>query len=220
MIPHSPAPRALSPIAAGAERPLAHKTPGLRHRRWWLVWLLLASAPAAQAQESKPAATAAVPASDAGPASGQWEVRFPVGGSVNSTGQPLESQNQGLFGFSLSRALSRQLAVEGGLSGAVDKDFFGGSALVGLRYRWWDASSIVKPFVTGGLLHSWYFPRSGKKRDTITAASMRTGFGLDFAITPRALWGVEVDFDAGPRILPSSAAFVNVNFTAGFLFLL
>jgi hypothetical protein len=191
-----------------------------------LTWASFCGAGIAHAQGDPPATTLSASASSPvpkdGPKRGTWEISIPIGiaqnyyGSTISASASTEMQGGIGFGYHFSPTTSVSL----GFAGRGEELFHGAEAHLDIRYRVWDLHPILKPFIVGGIGHSWDFPRVGKDRRTITAVELRTGGGFDLALSPRFMWGLQVVVDPGPRILPNVTAFFNVSFTAAWTFLL
>jgi hypothetical protein len=155
-----------------------------------------------------------------GPSRGTWDIRIPTGIVQNFYGSTISSSTEIHVGLDFGYHLSRTTALIFGLAGRWEENFYGGEAHVDVRYRAWDLNTYVKPFLLGGIGHSWDLPRTAKDKNTITAINLRMGGGVDFAISPRALWGLQIVVDPGPRILPNVTSYFNASFTAQWTFLL
>jgi hypothetical protein len=122
-------------------------------------------------------------------------------------------------GIEYGRSLSAALSLVAGAMFGDNAGYSGVIAFAGVSYRILGLHPRVLPVLTLALQHQWGFPGSPVDRNTITGAGLRTGLGVDFALTRRLLVGVSGHFDFGPRLLPGVGVLAAFRVWGGPMFL-
>jgi hypothetical protein len=150
---------------------------------------------------------------------GHFELR-PLSGALIPFNS-LTSQTVLIVGLDAYIPITTALSFELGGWGGGATDLRAANFHAGLKFRWIDFHSVVIPFVSAGLQHTWGFPYdAAKNRNTITGAGAHVGMGFDFVATDRIRPGIQVMFEFGPKILPNAGVFANGQVTFGVTFVL